>query len=192
MPFISPNTNLTGHLLVASPVLANTDFAQTVIYVCAHSSKEGAMGLVVNRRLNQPSMEELFQQLDIEPNPPRRVFGLGVGGPVEPGRGFVLHSSEWHESGTIATTDLAGVTASLDILRELAAGGGPKKAMMLLGHAGWKAGQLEEEILHGNAWYIAPATQKIVFEADPRCKWSNALASVGVTPSSLTQSVGEA
>lgn len=192
MPFISLGENLTGQLLVASPVLAETEFAQTVIYLCAHSAEEGAMGVMVNRRLNQPSMEDLLKQLDITPNPPERLFGLGVGGPVEPGRGFVLHSPEWSESSTLTTTDFAGLSASLDVVRELAAGRGPRQAMMLLGHAGWKAGQLEEEIVHGNAWYVAPATEELVFGADPRRKWANALSSVGVHPAALTQAVGEA
>ncbi|MXV45319.1 hypothetical protein GS501_09790 [Saccharibacter sp. 17.LH.SD] len=192
MPFVSPNENLTGRLLVASPVLADTEFAQTVIYMCSHSAAGGAMGMIVNRRLTHPTMADLLKQLNVSPNPPERLFGLGVGGPVEPGRGFILHSLEWHGAESIKTGGLANVSASLDILKELASGGGPRRAVMLLGHSVWEAGQLEEEILRGNAWYVADANEELVFGVHPSRKWETALASLGVNPLSLTSIVGEA
>ncbi|CDG33230.1 hypothetical protein CO583_08815 [Parasaccharibacter sp. TMW2.1882] len=202
MPILEPIETLTGRLLVATPVLAGTEFAQTVIYLCAHSAEDGAMGMIVNRRLTHPDISALLRHLDVSPNPPQRLFGVGVGGPVEPGRGFVLHSPEGGGLGRGRTGSrmtvlpdeppVAEVSASIEMIRELAAGRGPRQAMLLLGHAAWAAGQLEEEILHGNAWYVVPADEDIVFGADPSTKWQRALESVGLEPSSLTASVGEA
>lgn len=251
--FFSPTQDLTGRLLVASAVLAGTEFAQTVIYLCAHSPETGALGLVLNRKLAHPDMEELLKQLDVTPNPPKRAIRLGTGGPMEPGRGFVLHSPGWQpdekaeenpeenaegqagqkttgaaqggvqESGPktaqetgaqkgvqpkkarpkeVAHTEpsalpetegnVADISANLEILRALAAGEGPENAVMFLGHAAWAPGQLEEEIVHGNAWFIAPATEALVFGSDTARKWENALTSIGLTPAALTQGVGEA
>ncbi|MCX5618548.1 YqgE/AlgH family protein [Bombella sp. TMW 2.2543] len=201
MPILEPTEILTGRLLVASPVLTGTEFAQTVIYLCAHS-EDGAMGMIVNRRLTHPDISELLRHLDVSPNPPQRLFGVGVGGPVEPGRGFVLHSPEGVSIGrgragnrlTVLpeAEPVAEVSASIEMIKELAAGRGPRRAMLLLGHSSWAAGQLEEEILHGNAWYVVPADEDIVFGADPSTKWQRALASVGLEPSSLSSAVGEA
>lgn len=200
MPILAPHEILTDRLLIASPVLAGTEFAQTVIYLCAHSAEAGAMGMIVNRRLTHPDIGELLRQLDVSPNPPQRLFGVGVGGPVEPGRGFVLHTpTSLGEQGAkrrfsvlAEEGPVAEVSASLEMIKELAAGRGPEQAMLLLGHAAWAAGQLEEEILHGNAWYVAPAQADIIFDVDPSSKWQRALASVGLEPASLSASVGEA
>lgn len=195
MPILAPTETLTGRLLVASPVLSETEFAQTVIYICAHSAEDGAMGMIVNRRLTYPDISELLRHLEVSPNPPKRLFGVGVGGPVEPGRGFVLHSPSVmssQKSGDASEELIAEVSASLEMIRELAAGRGPEKAVMLLGHAAWQAGQLEEEILHGNAWFVAPAQEDILFGGEPSTKWQRALGSVGLNPSSLTAAVGEA
>ncbi|TPW34163.1 DUF179 domain-containing protein [Oecophyllibacter saccharovorans] len=205
--FISPHQDLTGRLLVASPVLAESGFGQTVIYLCSHSPETGAMGLVLNRKLPYTELTELLRQLEITPNPPKRRFRLGMGGPVEPGRGFVLHSADWSEGeddqedekkAETAKTEAAGgapmaeVSASIEILKALAKGEGPEKAAMFLGHAAWAPGQLEEEILHGNAWFIAPATETLLFGTDQSRKWEQALLSIGLTPAALGQQVGEA
>ncbi|QDH13628.1 hypothetical protein E3E12_04845 [Formicincola oecophyllae] len=216
--------NLQGRLLVASPVLAETPFAQTIIYMCLHAPEAGAMGLVVNRPLHHPTAPELLKQLDITPNPPLTPFLMGAGGPVELGQGFVLHSPGWApgaRGGTIslpavgpeegspsnpsssagptaspalgeALAPVAELSANLDILRDLANGNGPRKAVMFLGHAAWEPGQLEEEILHGNAWYVIPATEELVFSPNQGRKWSSALAMAGLDAAALTAQVGEA
>lgn len=183
---------LTGKLLVAAPALAETFFERTVIYVCAHSLQDGAMGLIVNRRLSQPGLDDLFAQLGIEPNPPERRIGVCMGGPVEHSRGFVLHSADWAGEGSLGVDGQMSLTASLDILRELAAGQGPKRAMMALGHAAWSPGQLEQEILRDSSWFVAPATDDIVFGTDHARKWRQALVAIDIDPLLLSASVGEA
>ncbi|MDE7541096.1 YqgE/AlgH family protein [Gluconobacter sphaericus] len=183
---------LTGKLLVAAPALAETFFERTVIYVCAHSLQDGAMGLIVNRRLSQPGLDDLFAQLGIEPNPPERRIGVCMGGPVEHSRGFVLHSADWAGEGSLDVDGQTSLTASLDILRELAAGQGPERAMMALGHAAWSPGQLEQEILRDSSWFVAPATDDIVFGTDHARKWRQALVAIDIDPLLLSASVGEA
>ena len=190
--FAGHDQNLTGKLLVAGPVLAGTIFAQSVIYLCAHSLEDGAMGLIVNRRLSQPGLDDLFAQLDIEPSPPQRRIGLCMGGPVDSERGFVLHSTDWEGEGSLGVNGNATLTASLDVLRELASGHGPRRAMMALGHAAWEPGQLEEEMLRDSAWFVAPATEDIVFGTDYSKKWRQALAAINLDPGALSMAVGEA
>ncbi|MBS1098269.1 YqgE/AlgH family protein [Gluconobacter sphaericus] len=183
---------LTGKLLVAAPALAETFFERTVIYVCAHSLQDGAMGLIVNRRLSQPGLDDLFAQLGIEPNPPERRIGVCMGGPVEHSRGFVLHSADWAGEGSLDVDGQTSLTASLDILRELATGQGPKRAMMALGHAAWSSGQLEQEILRDSSWFVAPAMDDIVFGTDHARKWRKALEAIDIDPLLFSASVGEA
>jgi len=183
---------LTGKLLVAAPALAETFFERTVIYVCAHSLQDGAMGLIVNRRLSQPGLDDLFAQLGIEPNPPERRIGVCMGGPVEHSRGFVLHSADWAGEGSLDVDGQTCLTASLDILRELATGQGPKRAMMALGHAAWSSGQLEQEILRDSSWFVAPAMDDIVFGTDHARKWRKALEAIDIDPLLFSASVGEA
>ncbi|GBR52038.1 UPF0301 protein [Gluconobacter sphaericus NBRC 12467] len=183
---------LTGKLLVAAPALAETFFERTVIYVCAHSLQDGAMGLIVNRRLSQPGLDDLFAQLGIKPNPPERRIGVCMGGPVEHSRGFVLHSADWAGEGSLDVDGQTSLTASLDILRELATGQGPKRAMMALGHAAWSSGQLEQEILRDSSWFVAPAMDDIVFGTDHARKWRKALEAIDIDPLLFSASVGEA
>ena len=185
-------TGLTGQLLVAAPALAETFFERTVIYLCAHSEQDGAMGLIVNKRLAQPGLDDLFAQLGIDPNPSERRIGVCIGGPVEHSRGFVLHSADWAGEGSLAVDGHMTLTASLDILREIAAGRGPKQAMMALGHAAWAPGQLEQEILRDSSWFVAPASNEIVFGADHTKKWRQALDAIEIDPLLFSSSVGEA
>lgn len=184
--------SLTGHLLIAMPSLAESGFDRSVIYVCAHSADDGAMGIVVNRRLSQPPLEDLFSQLDIAPTPPRRRIGMCAGGPVEMGRGLVLHSSDWNGDGTLAIDGDVSLSASLDVLRDIASGEGPRDALLALGHAGWAAGQLEEELTRHSAWLVAPATREIVFGTDHATKWRKALAAINIDPLRLASFTGNA
>ncbi|NHO31475.1 YqgE/AlgH family protein [Acetobacter fallax] len=184
--------SFTGYLLIAMPTLSETGFARSVIYMCAHSAETGAMGIVVNRRLPQPAFDDLLLQLDIAPVPPRRRIGLCAGGPVESARGFVLHSSDWSGEGSLTVDDSTCLTASLEILKDIAAGSGPRDALLALGHASWAAGQLEEEIARDSAWLIAPATRDIIFGADHGGKWRKALAGINIDPLRLASFVGNA
>nr|WP_321984526.1 YqgE/AlgH family protein [uncultured Lichenicoccus sp.] len=186
-----PDASLTGRLLIAMPALVSSPFAQTVVFLCAHSAEDGAMGLVVNRRLGQPGFDDLLEQLGVAPIPPRRRITLCAGGPVENSRGFVLHSADWTGDGSLAVDDSIVLTASLDVLKVIADGAGPRQALLALGHATWEPGQLETEIQQ-NAWLSAPATEAIVFGSEHDSKWRRALASLKIDPIRLSGVVGHA
>ncbi|TLU74294.1 YqgE/AlgH family protein [Lichenicoccus roseus] len=186
-----PDASLTGRLLIAMPALVSSPFAQSVVFLCAHSAEDGAMGLVVNRRLGQPGFDDLLEQLGVAPVPPRRRIALCAGGPVENSRGFVLHSADWTGDGSLAVDDGIVLTASLDVLRVIADGAGPRHALLALGHATWAPGQLEEEIQQ-NAWLSAPATEAIVFGSEHDNKWRRALASLSIDPIRLSRVAGHA
>ena len=183
---------LVGQVLVASPALAQTPFAGTVIYLCAHTVEGGAMGLVVNRRLPKPGFDEVLEQLEITPIPPLRRIGVSAGGPLDVTRGFVLHSSEWQSEGGLAITPDITLSASPSVLQKLAEGAGPQDAILAMGHASWRAGQLEEEILQQDAWLVAPALRDIVFGQEFSGKWRQALAAINLDPVQLTGQTGHA
>ena len=181
---------LTGQLLIAMPAMDTPDFAHSVIYMCAHSP-DGAMGLVVNHPLASPRFVDLLQQLEVTKAPPRREIGLCRGGPVEGARGFVLHTADWTGDGTLRVDDRIALTASLDVLKAIAAGEGPAQGLLALGYAGWGPGQLDREMAE-NAWLSAPATPELVFDAGHDTKWRRALASLRVDPVLLSSSAGHA
>ena len=142
---------LEGKLLIAMPGMEDERFAQTVIYMCAHSSK-GAMGIVINKPIPGLSFAELMKQLEIETRLALGDFPILYGGPVETGRGFVLHSGDYEGSdSTLPVSEDISLTATLDILRAIAQGRGPKQALFALGYAGWAPGQVETEF-QGNGW----------------------------------------
>jgi putative transcriptional regulator len=179
---------LTGQLLIAMPSMADPRFVQSVIFMCAHTA-EGAMGIVVNRPLQQPSFEDLLKQLDIEPLPPARRIRLCSGGPVENARGFVLHTADWTGEGSLRVDAALALTASLDILKAIAGGGGPRAGLLALGYAGWGPGQLDNELTH-NAWLFGPADETLVFDEDHDTKWRRALAKLRIDPGSLSGAAG--
>jgi putative transcriptional regulator len=181
---------LTGQVLIAMPAMADTRFAQCVIYVCAHTD-DGAMGIVVNRPLASPSFADLLQQLSVDPVPPARSIRLCQGGPVDHARGFVLHTADWTGDGSLRVDDATALTASLDILKAIAAGGGPAQGMLALGYAGWGPGQLEQEMAQ-NAWLCAPADAALLFDDDHQTKWRRALAKLRVDPALLSTFAGRA
>ncbi|MGH7071579.1 MAG: YqgE/AlgH family protein [Acetobacteraceae bacterium] len=181
---------LTGQLLIAMPGMADPRFLQSVIFMCAHTP-EGAMGIVVNRPLAQPSFDDLLKQLEIAPLPPARRIRLCAGGPVENARGFVLHTADWTGEGSLRVDDALALTASLDILKAIAGGGGPRAGLLALGYAGWGPGQLDLEITH-NAWLSAPADETLVFDANHDTKWRRALRKLGIDPGSLSGAAGHA
>lgn len=189
---------LDGQLLVAMPGMADSNFQRAVIYLCAHSA-DGAMGIVVNQPAKKVTFPELLVQLDIVPEReaiflPKDVGSVPVikGGPMETGRGFVLHSTDYHaDSSTLTVDDGISLTATLDILRAIAKGEGPNRAILALGYAGWGAGQLESE-LQGNGWLNCPADEAIVFDDDLDTKYERALRKIGVDPAMLSAQPGHA
>ncbi|WP_407716618.1 YqgE/AlgH family protein [Mangrovibrevibacter kandeliae] len=188
--------SLEGHFLIAMPGMEDERFARSVVYICAHSPN-GAMGFVINK--SQPmSFAALLTQLGIvESEDDIRLPGHGreisvcAGGPVEKGRGFVLHSSDYDSESTVAVDEAIALTPTLDILKAISEGIGPRVAMMALGYAGWGEGQLEAEIA-ANGWLTCKADQAIIFDADLDTKYNRALALLGVDPTFLTADAGHA
>ena len=181
---------LTGQLLIAMPAMADPRFAQSVIYLCAHT-EEGAMGLVLNRPLAKPSFDELLRQLEIAPVPPARRIRLCAGGPVDNARGFVLHTADWTGEGSLRVNERLALTASLDVLAAIAGGGGPRQGLLALGYAGWGPGQLDAEIQQ-NAWLTVAADEHVVFDERTDSKWREALASLRIDPLALSAAAGHA
>ena len=183
--------SLAGQLLVAMPQMLDQRFARSVIYLCAHSEDAGAMGLVINKLLNSLTMGELFAQLDISPSRIVNSRPVHFGGPVEAGRGFVLHTSDYSEDATLVVDDNMAVTATLKILRAIAKGHGPRHSLFALGYAGWAPGQLDAEI-QANGWLSVAADDDIVFDPDQDGKWRRALAKLGIDLSMLSTDAGHA
>jgi len=181
---------LTGHLLIAMPAMADPRFAQSVIYLCAHTA-EGAMGLVLNRPLQRPSFDDLLRQLEVAPVPPARRIRLCQGGPMDNARGFVLHTSDWTGEGSLRVHKGLALTASLDVLKAIAEGGGPREGILALGYAGWGPGQLDAEIQQ-NAWLSVPADETIVFDGDDDTKWRRAFGKLNIDPLLLSDAAGHA
>ena len=184
-------TSLVGQLLVAMPHMQDPRFARSVVYMCAHSGEAGAMGLVVNKLLGSLTMDELFQQLDIEPSRFSRSRPVHFGGPVESGRGFVLHTTDYREDASLVVGDHLAVTATLEILRAIGRGEGPQKSLLALGYAGWAPGQLDAEI-QANGWLSVALDETIVFDRDHDSKWQRALAKIGVDMTMLSSEAGHA
>ena len=170
---------LAGQLLIAMPGMRDPRFARTVVYMCAHSA-EGAMGLVINRVLESLTFEELLEQLGIEGSVPPDAATVHFGGPVETGRGFVLHSGDYRQDGTLAVADDVSLTATVDILRAIAAGEGPRRHLLALGYAGWGPGQLEGEIAHED-WLTAPADPSLIFGDEGETLWEKVMKGAGQT-----------
>jgi putative transcriptional regulator len=181
---------LEGQLLIAMPTMGDPRFERTVIFMCAHSA-QGAMGLVVNKLANQITFRELLDQLSVEAPAVRREIRVHFGGPVETGRGFVLHSADYQQDSTLMVGKQVGLTATVDILRAIADGAGPRLGLLALGYAGWAPGQLDSEI-QANGWLSAPADLEILFDNELDTKWERALNKVGVDVSFLSSDAGHA
>lgn len=183
--------DLTGKLIVAMPAMGDPRFERAVILICAHSP-EGAMGLILNKPVPDLRFRDLLQQLGIPQNDGARDIRLLIGGPVERGRGFVLHSPDY--SGGGATMPVAGgygMTATLDVLEALGHGAGPAQAILALGYSGWGPGQLEAEIAR-NDWLTGEASDTLIYGAEDGRKWAKALRAMGIDPVSLSPSGGRA
>lgn len=189
---------LDGQILIAMPGMADERFARSVIYLCAHSP-DGAMGIVLNQPAAHVSFSELLVQLDIIPGGepirlPSRAQRMRVhrGGPVETGRGFVLHSDDFFiDNSTLPIDEGVCLTATLEILKAIAEGRGPEQALLALGYAGWAPGQLESEI-QGNGWLTVPADPDLIFAPDLDAKYERALKKLGIHPALLSPDAGHA
>lgn len=189
--------DLTGKLLIAMPGMGDPRFAHSVVYICAHSD-EGAMGLIINQPAPDLKFADLLKQLKIEgPKPKSKSKAasktpIHVGGPVEHGRGFVLHTRDYmSNSSTLGVDEVFGMTATLDILEDMARGTGPASALLALGYSGWGPGQLEAEIGQ-NGWLTTEASLDLVFATENPKKWQGALATLGVDPILLSADAGRA
>lgn len=183
--------DLTGKLLIAMPGMGDPRFSHAVVLLCSHTD-DGAMGLIVNKPAEDVRLSDLLEQLDIEGELPASDMAVHFGGPVESGRGFVLHSPDYvSKLQSLDVSDDFAMTATLDILEDIASGGGPREAMMMLGYAGWGPGQLESEIGQ-NGWLTAEAETGLVFGLRDEEKWTAALRSIGVDPLTLSASAGRA
>jgi putative transcriptional regulator len=195
---VSEHDFLDGQMLIAMPVMEDERFQRSLIYVCAHSS-EGAMGIIVNHPAGSIDFPGLLVQLEIidkadQITLPEDAESMKVlrGGPVETGRGFVLHSSDFFlKDSTLAIDDGISLTATLDILKAIARGAGPKHAILALGYAGWAPGQLETEIQH-NGWLHCPADPDLIFDADVDSKYQRALQKIGIDLAMLSSEAGHA
>jgi putative transcriptional regulator len=191
-----PSGYLDGQMLIAMPNLQDGPFARSLVYLCAHR-RDGAMGIIVNHSAPTVKFPELLTQLGIVSENdqivvPSREIKVLRGGPVETGRGFVLHSSDFFiDNSTQPIADDVCLTATLDILRAIAKGGGPRKAVLALGYAGWSSGQLDNEI-RANGWLHCPADPSLIFDDDFSAKYERALAKIGVSVALLSGEAGRA
>ena len=187
---------LDGQMLIASPSMSDDRFAKSLIYVCAHSP-EGAMGIVVNQPASNIKFPELLVQLNVlsekdeVPVAQHDEVKVMKGGPVETGRGFVLHSADFFiENSTLPIDEGICLTATIDILKAIATGSGPSSAILALGYAGWAPGQLESEI-QNNGWLHCPADPELIF-GEPERKYEKAMRKLGIAPGMLSSEAGHA
>ena len=192
---ISQELDFKGHFLISMPGMADPRFERCVIYLCTHS-RAGAMGLIVNKLLEDITFDEIRKQLvdevisenTTEPDLNIPVF---LGGPVERGRGFVLHTSDYSLEASLKVNAKISLTASIEIIEDIAHKSGPDKILLALGYAGWGAGQLEAEMAE-NSWLTCEATPEILFEPKPTAKYDRALALMGVDAALLSTDAGHA
>jgi putative transcriptional regulator len=191
-------SHLQGQLLIAMPDMSDPRFQRSVVQICAHSD-DGAMGLIINKRLDELDLGQLLEQIDLSEtsvgsplNEAIAKWPVYTGGPVENHRGFVLHSPDYYSNeSTLDVSEAICLTATPDVLAAMAAGEGPHNALVALGYAGWSPGQLEAE-LGANAWLNCPSDASIVFADEGADKYALALSQLGVDPSHLVSSAGRA
>lgn len=188
---MTDSTDLTGKLLIAMPDMGDPRFDRAVVYMCAHSS-DGGMGLIVNKPTPDVRFSDLLEQLSIDEGELAVDVRVHYGGPVETGRGFVLHTADYKSgAGTMEVSDAVSMTATLDILEDIAMGAGPNRSMLGLGYAGWGPGQLEGELVR-NGWLVCDASEDILFGRAAEHKWTAALKILGIDPLMLSSSGGSA
>jgi len=185
---------LTGKLLLAMPAIGDQRFHRSVIFMAAHD-ENGAMGLVINSDLPELGFENLLDQLGISSKIEVDLKNLNLpvmsGGPVEKSRGFLLHTTDFHQKETIPVDDDFSITGTIDALTKVAKGNGPDHALFILGYAGWTAGQLEQE-LQKNAWLVLDSDPALVFHEKTGDKWNMAIDKLGIDPAMLSGEIGRA
>lgn len=181
---------LVGQLLIAMPQMQDPRFERTVIYLCAHT-EDGAMGLVINKLLDEVTFPDLLEQLDIDTGMDEDAIQVHFGGPVEAGRGFVLHSADYMQDSTLVVSEQFGMTATIDILKSIAEGDGPRRSLLALGYAGWGPGQLEDEIQQ-NGWLCVSADEALIFGPSVDDRWQQAMAKLGIDINMLSGDAGHA
>ena len=180
---------LSGQLLLAMPGIGDPRFEKAVIAMCVHDDN-GALGIGLGRIVPRITFHDLLRELGIDPGSAPDV-PIHLGGPVEPKRGFLLHSTDWGGTESIQVGNRWTLSATLDILRAIAAGQGPSRWVAALGYAGWGAGQLEQEYC-GNGWFATAGNEALLYECDVNSRWSAAFRSAGIDPSLLTADFGNA
>ena len=182
--------NLTGKLLISMPSLEDERFYKTVIYICAHSS-EGTMGIIINKKIDYDLYPDLLEQLGIDKPLSGKKLYIRYGGPVETGRGFVLHSDELMQKETLSIGKGVALTSTAEFFEDLSKGKGPENSIFALGYAGWGAGQIEKEIL-ANSWMTLSTDSKFLFDEEVSSKWNKAYNLLGIDPNKLSQFSGRA
>ena len=183
--------DLTGKILIAMPGMSDTRFEHSVVFLCAHS-EEGAMGLIVNKPADEIVLCDILDQLDISTRALDKSLPVYFGGPVEMARGFVLHSGEYKSNlQTLEVARTFSMSATVDILEDIAHGTGPQESLVMLGYSGWGPGQLEGEIA-SNGWLTADASPDLIFETGATDKWTKALTDMGIDPLGLSVTAGRA
>lgn len=184
------SSRLTGQFLIAMPNMPDPRFAHSVIYMCTHNAT-GAMGLIINRLYAAIDARALFDQLHIPVTEKAPSLRIHHGGPVESGRGFILHSDDYMQDTSMRIEGEVAMTATLDILQAISEGKGPSQAMLVLGYAGWGAGQLDAEIQAGG-WLTVPADMSLLFDDDTETKWERSIQKLGFSPGLLSTEMGHA
>ena len=182
--------NLTGQIIVSMPSLEDERFYKTVIYICAHSS-EGSMGIIINKKIDYDLYPDLLQQLGIDKPLNNKKLFIRYGGPVESGRGFVLHSDDMVRKETLNIDKGVALTSTAEFFDDLSKGKGPKNSILALGYAGWQPGQLESEIMR-NSWMSLSVDNSFLFDDEVSRKWSQAYKLMGFDPNSLSFESGQA
>lgn len=184
------STTLTGQFLIAMPTLMDPRFAHGVVYMCSHN-ETGAMGLVVNRLYGAIDIKGLLDQLNISVGSETPDLPVHYGGPVETGRGFILHTDDFLQDTSMRIDGDIALTATMDVLKAISTGNGPEKCLVILGYAGWGPGQLEQEITQGS-WLNGPVDTELLFNPDLDVKWERAIAKLGFNPALLSTEMGHA
>jgi putative transcriptional regulator len=199
MPSSSPAATLVGRFLVAAPSMPDGRFQKSVVFVCKHDD-DGALGIIVNNKVDDLPLGQVYKQLGIDGPKAAALQPVLFGGPVETARGLVLHSADYTRDETMLIEGGLALTASLEILKDMAGGSGPRQAWLALGHSGWSPGQLDRE-MQDNAWLVVDADAALVFDTDLEAKWQRALDRLGgrgggpggrFDPASYSHQVGRA
>ena len=183
--------DLTGQILVSIPNMMDDRFEKTLIYICAHSLNEGSMGIIINKKIDFDMYPDLLEQLGIEKSLNNKKIFIRYGGPIETGRGFVLHSDDVVQKNSLHIEKGVVLTSTAEIFDDLAKGKGPKVSILALGYAGWGPGQLEDEIRQ-NSWMTMQTDSKFIFDKHVTNKWNEAYKLLGFDPNHLSQFSGSA